>query len=258
MKILHVPLRELDLPSDVLRLAKSFKPYSYFKGGAAREALLRYFTPKYLNRAPKKILDYDFVVFASDHREDYFWDHWEEIEVAEKVPILTGEERDECYRPDDLGDAERHWDKEEYFKTRDSTLNQVLLGRGGLYFTEAAKKSSCEMSVGLTEDLRPRAILRNVLFALRYSHRVPSVDIKKALGEAQIIDQLVLLFKAYKLGLEDPYYRLLAKHSREIRSDSDVDFYLLRLLEDFKRERRREFIPREREDRLTIEKARWR
>lgn len=242
-----VSLKKLDLDPKVLRVLNTLKPYSYFKGGVAREALINYFTPDYMNRHPKPLMDFDFVVFG----DDFEWDDWYE---EEKV-IFNDEQKDEYWRLHNLGDVERHWDVKAYFKSRDNTLNQVLLGTDGLYYTNEAKRSACSLSVGMTDDVRPRTVLRNILFALRYGHKPPKVDIKKALKEAFIIDQLITLLKAYRLGLEVNFYTILARHNRSIRSHGDSDEYLVWLLEKFEAERGRPFNPKESADRRTVQEV---
>ena len=242
-----VPLKRLDLDPKVIRLLKTLKPYSYFKGGVARDALINHFTPSYLTRSTKPVMDYDFVVFG----DDVEWDEWDDEERV----ILTDEQEDEFYRLHKLGDVESHWSIDEYFRSRDNTLNQVLLGMDGLYYTQQAKDSSCSLDVGMTEDSRPRAVLRNILFALRHGHTIPKVDIRKALKEAFVIDQLITLLKAYRVGLEVDFYMILAKNSRAIRSDKDPDDYLVRLVKDFELERGRPFVPYESADKRTLQEV---
>lgn len=242
-----VPLKRLDLDPKVIRLLKTLKPYSYFKGGVARDALINHFTPSYITRSTKPVMDYDFVVFGDDVE-------WNDGYGEEEV-IFNDEQYDEFDRLHKLGDVERHWSVEEYFKSRDNTLNQALLGQEGLYFTNEAKRSACSLSIGMTSDDRPRAVLRNILFALRYGHTLPKVDIRKALKEAFVIDQLITLLKAYRLGLEVDFYMILAKHNRAIRSDRDPDEYLVRLVKEFEIERGRPFVPYESADKRTLQEV---
>lgn len=242
----HIPLKKLKLDPKVRRVLKTLKPFSYFKGGVARDALISYFTPPYLNRAVKPFMDYDFVVFG----DDVEWDDWDTENV-----ILTEEQEDEYSRLKSLGDIEEHWSIDEYFNSRDNTLNQVLLGKDGLYYTQEAKDSSCSLNVGMTDDLRPRAILRNILFALRYGHTLPKADIKKALREAFVIDQLITLLKAYRLGVEFDFYMVLRKHNRAIKNYGDPDDYLVSLVKDFEVERGRPFVPYERADKRTLQEV---
>ena len=49
-----------------MRVLNTLKPYSYFKGGVAREALVNHFTPNFINRHSKPLMDLDFVVFGDD------------------------------------------------------------------------------------------------------------------------------------------------------------------------------------------------
>ena len=209
--------------------------------------MINHFTPSYLTRSTKPVMDYDFVVFGDDVE-------WNDYDNEERM-ILTDEQEDEFYRLKDLGDIETHWNFKEYFRSRDNTLNQVLLGMDGLYYTQQAKDSSCSLDVGMTEDNRPRAVLRNILFALRYGHTIPKVDIRKALKEAFVIDQLITLLKAYRVGLEVDFYMILAKNSRTIRSDRDPDDYLVRLVKEFEFERGRPFVPYESADKRTIQEV---
>ena len=106
----------------------------------------------------------------------------------------------------------------------------------------------------MTDDVRPRAVLRNILFALRYGHKLPKVDLKKALKEAFIIDQLITLLKAYRLGLEVNFYLILAGTIVR-RSHGDSDEYLVWLLEKFEAERGRPFNPKESADRRTVQEV---
>lgn len=220
-------------------MLKQLKPFSFFKGGVARDVLLNQFTPLNVKRSPKPILDFDFVVFG----DGVELDDWDDEYV-----VFTDEQRREYSRLKKLGDVETHWSIKEYFKSRDNTLNQVLLGKDGLYYTEEAKKSSCAMTIGMTTDLRPRAVLRNILFALRLGHEYPKVDVKKALRDASIIDQIIPLFKSYKLGLEWNYFEYLSRYGRDIRRHTDSDMYMLYLLKEFELERFRPFTPKNRED----------
>ena len=171
-----IPIKKIDLDSNVERVLKTLKPYSYFKGGVARDVLLKAIYPPNLIRSSKPILDFDFVVFGVDLE----WDDW-----GDEYVVFNKEQRKEYSRLKKLGDVEDHWSIKEYFKSRDNTLNQVLLGKDGLYYTEEAKESSCAMDVGMTKDLRPRAVLRNILFALRLGHDYPKADVKKALEKLQ-------------------------------------------------------------------------
>ena len=242
-----VSLKKLNLDPKVMRVLNTLKPYSYFKGGAAREALINHFTPNFIKRHSKPLMDLDFVVFGDDVE-------WDDLYDEEKV-IFNDEQNDEYWRLRNLGDVERHWSIPEYFKTRDNTLNEVLLGTDGLYYTTKAKRSACSLSVGMTDDVRPRAVLRNILFALRYGHKPPKVDIKKALKEAFIIDQLITLLKAYRLGLEVNFYLILARYNSSVRSHGDSDEYLVWLLEKFEAERGRPFNPKESADRRTVQEV---
>jgi hypothetical protein len=192
-------------------------------------------------------MDYDFVVFG----DDVEWDDWDQ----EDHVIFTDEQKNEYYRLSLLGDVERHWDIPKYFKSRDNTLNQVLLGRDGLFYTQQAKDSSCSLEVGMAEDDRPRAVLRNILFALRYGHSIPKVNIRRALKEAFVIDQLISLLKAYRLGLEVDFYMVLAKHNRAIKNHRDPDEYLVSLVKDFEVERGRTFVPYESADKRTLQEV---
>jgi hypothetical protein len=240
------PLKKLDLDPKVLRILNSLKPYSYFKGGVAREALIHHFTPDYMTRQHKPLMDLDFIVFG----DDVELNDWGVDDV-----IFTAEQEDEYFRLNKLGDVETHWSIPEYFKTRDNTLNQVLLGTEGLYYTTKAKRSACSLSVDMADDIRPRTVLRNILFALRYGHTLPKADITIALKEAFVIDLLIPLLKAYRLGLEVEFYNTLARYSRPIRSHGDSDEYLVWLLKRFEIERGRPFKPRESADKRTVQKV---
>lgn len=237
------PIERLNLEPEIERVLKTLKPYSFFKGGVARDALLKKFTPPNLTRSSKPILDFDFVVFGVDLE----WDDW-----GDEYVVFNEEQRKEYSRLNKLGDVEDHWSIKEYFKSRDNTLNQVLLGKNGLYYTGEAKKSSCDMVVGMTSDLRPRAVLRNILFALRLGHDYPKANVKKALRDASIIDQLIPLFKAYKLGLEWDYFKYLSQFSRDVRRHTDSDFYMISLLKKFEGERGRSFSPKTTEDKSIL------
>ena len=192
-------------------------------------------------------MDYDFVVFGYDVE----WDEWDQ----EDRVLLTAKQKEESDRLSGLGDLELQWSFQEYFKSRDNTLNQVLLGEKGLLYTQRAKDSACSLNVDMAEDNRPRAVLRNILFALRYGHNLPKTDIREALKNASIIDQLITMLKAYRLGLEYDLYKILAKDSREVRSHGDPDKYLVSLLEDFELERGRTFSPHDNSDKRTIKEV---
>jgi hypothetical protein len=241
------PLKRLDLDPKVMSILKTLKPYSYFKGGVARDALINHFTPEYVTRATKPNMDFDFVVFGDDVE-------WDEGYGEEEV-IFNDDQYDEFDRLHKLGDVERHWSVEEYFKSRDNTLNQVLLGQEGLYFTNEAKRSACSVSIDMTSDDRPRAVLRNILFALRYGHSLPKADLKKALREASVIDLLIPLLKSYRLGLEVDFYWVLARHNKVIRLHRDPDDYLISLVKEFELERGRPFEPKESADKRTLQEV---
>lgn len=246
-----VPLKKLKLPPKIIALTKTLKPYSFFKGGVAREALITHFS--YYDRIYREPLDYDFIVFASDYEEELEWDHDIQEPYWEDSPIFTDEEEDEYYRLKDLGDTEKGVSKKSYFESRDNTLNEVLLGRKGLYFTSEAKKDSCGAMIGRTKDQRPRVALRNLLLSVRLGHKPPQYDYKSLLSGDTVIDELIPILKAYSLGLADRYYQRLSKYNREIKRDTDPDFYLLRLLAQFKLERGRPFNPKDSSSRETIQ-----
>ena len=236
MRLLFVPIHKLNLPNNVKQILRSLKKFSFFKGGVAREALLVHFS-RY-DKKPKKALDYDFVVFTKDripnNDEDWRYGEWK--------PYANGEELEEYYKLERLGDVELSPDKLDYFKSRDNALNEVLLGKKGLYFTKNAKKSVCAMQVGLTFDRRPRVVLRNTLLSVRTNFQPPSTKrIKQALQDSSLIDQLIPLLKAYSLNLADRYYDVLADIDYDIFSYGDADIYFLSLLKYWKENYKRAF-----------------
>jgi hypothetical protein len=248
MKILFVPIHKLNLPSNVKQILRSLKKFSFFKGGVAREALLVHFS-RY-DKKPKRALDYDFVVFTKDKR----YNDEDDWKYGEWVPVADEEEMREYYRLEKIGDIEDSSDKIEYFKSRDNALNEVLLGRKGLYFTKGAKKSVCKMQIGLTSDRRPRVVLRNTLLSVRTNFQPPSAkNIKQALQNSSLIDQLIPLLKAYSLNIADQYYDVLADIDYEIFNYEDADNYFLSLLKIWKEEYNRDFRAKNPEDQRIID-----
>jgi len=222
-----VPLRKLRLPADVLHLVRILPPHSYIKGGVAREALLSHFS-RY-DREYKKSLDYDFIMFYPEHEQpDY--DEWNSLAELGDVEIYT-------------------FSTHSYFKSRDNSLNEVLLGKEGLYFSQAAKRDACDYMIHPSLlDTRPRTILRNILLSLRTGHTFKA-DVREGIKHASLIDQLIPLLKAYTLGIEYQYYLVLAKHNISIRADQDPDDYLKRLLREWEAERGSPFTPNSPEQR---------
>lgn len=213
------PIRSLKLSTEIASTLKQLPPHTYIKGGVAREALLTYFS-RY-DRTPSPPRDYDYIVFV---KEDEL--------VPEGTELL----------PD--GDVE-YYDGtiRQYMASRDNSLNEVLLDKTGLYFSSRARRDACSLSLSQGPlDSRPRAVLRNVLLAVR-THHTYQGDVKEALRNSTLIDEIIPLLKAYTLGVEYEYFRALYPHNSLIRKDGDPDLYMMRLLREWEKERWRPFEP---------------
>ena len=246
--IKFVPLRKLKLPSKIRAIAESLEDFAFFKGRVAREALLSHFSR--FDRDFRGVLDYDFILFVSNPEVVYTNDYQDSFSTS--ITGLTDEEDEAHYRLSQLGDLEVGFSRREYFRTRDNSLNQVLLGNRGLFYTAAARNDACDFQVGMTSDVRPRTVLRNVLFSIRLRRDIPKAGIKEALKKASLIDQITPLLKAYHVGVEYEYWRVLASHSGRVRKDADVDLYLRRLLGEWMRVNKRPFNPRDPENERII------
>lgn len=245
--IKFIPLRKLKLPSKIRAIAESLEDFAFFKGGVAREALLSHFSR--FDRDFRGVLDYDFILFFTRPNVVYTNEHGR---ADFDFDDLTDEENEAHYRLSQLGDLEVGYSRREYFRTRDNSLNQVLLGNRGLFYTAAARNDACDFQVGMTSDERPRAVLRNVLFSIRLRRDIPKAGIKEALKKASLIDQIIPLLKAYHEGVEYEYWRALAPHNGRVRKDTDPDLYLRRLLGEWMRVNKRPFNPRDPENERII------
>ena len=95
----------------------------------------------------------------------------------------------------------------EYFNSRDTAINEVLVRPGCLIFTDRAAKAMQTATIDTEEAMSSRLLSRVTLFAARYnydfSHEV-TLD-----GDVYDFDILVTMLKAFELKIERVYFTSL-------------------------------------------------
>ena len=95
----------------------------------------------------------------------------------------------------------------EYFNSRDTAINEVLVRPGCLIFTDRAVKAMKTATIDTEEAISSRLLSRVTLFAARYNY-----DFSHELtldGELYDFDILVTVLKAFELKIENVYFTLL-------------------------------------------------
>jgi hypothetical protein len=174
----------------------------FFKGGVARTALLSYVRNKNISN---DIRDIDLVYIGEDYSDFH---------------KLRGENLEE------YSDMEYIETFEDYFKSRDITLNEVLINNNKLICTRRAFRDIENYLINAkTNDLSSRLLARMLLFAVRYDYDV----IKNfKLYEAYPFDFLVCLLKAYELGIEFDYFDICKTYN--ITNNHSLSEWLYKLL----------------------------
>ena len=194
-------------------------PKSYLKGGTARNLLMVYLlTTEDYFPALKRSRDFDVIYTGRD--SDRVEDHYEKLgwdfEYVRSVP--------------------------SHMKRTDVGMNQALLGRDGLYYTEKSRRDIQKNKVTVTpyeyrEDyeemgyetpIGSRVILRAITFALRTNASFPKkyLDFLKD-DHPNDFNQYLALFKCFETGVQDDFFEILKKTLR--LSQSSAEEYLLYL-----------------------------
>lgn len=173
-------------------------PNIYLKGGVARLAF-----EIYLNTGVyKKIRDIDLCYIG-----DY------------KVFIRTIDD----YKIDYEGKT-----VEDYFQSRDITLNEVLLRPDELLFTRRAYRDYQNKIINARRiKVGSRLLSRMLLFAVRYGYEI-NENVKS--DEINDFDFLVCLLKAYELNIETEYFNICKIYG--VTKTSNLSEWLLELLEE--------------------------
>lgn len=175
----------------------------YFKGGVARLALITYIENKNIN---EPIRDID-LVYINENINNYFNFRDSDIEKYYDVEYIE------------------NFDK--YFKSRDITLNEVLLRPDKLICTRRAYRDVLNYSINpKSNDISSRMFSRMLLFAARYNYNI-SKNIEMT-NNIYPFDFLVCLLKAYELGIESDYFYICKDYNVTDEYDlKDWLFYLL-------------------------------
>lgn len=233
---ISIPTSQLRLPPAIVTLFKDkaelFNKNTnlWIKGGPARETLLTYVMDKKYSfqdgrfqRQMESPRDIDLVLVSPD---------------AQQRPEITNS------LPPNY-DLEIVSSIEDYFNTRDLTLNEVLLRPEELLFSDKAlnsiirnKSIPSAYEVNTTyKDVPPRIALRSVLISLRTGQEIPSF-ILKSIKYASPFDILVHLFKAFETNYEKEFYDIISQNNNAVTQDSytpeELLLNLLNIVEDFK------------------------
>jgi hypothetical protein len=192
MKIIKLRGNSISFLSDIdalkTELAKPYADNVYCKGGAGRIALMSYLGLY----EGEQLRDSDFA-------------------------FIGAEQDTPCQ--DDL-DFEGET-LEEYFNSRDTAINEVLLRPDCLIFTDRAVEAMTSGVIDTSEeDLSSRLLSRFILFAVRYNYSFShDVDLERLYD----FDVLVALLKAYELGVELEF----------LRAYQELDYYTDMTIADF-------------------------
>lgn len=168
-------------------------PNLYYKGGTARNALLYHLLGK-LPDTEKVSRDIDLVEIGGGG--------WHDRRVD--------------------GEVEEAYSVNQYMATRDLNVNQVLYRPGKLLATRGAivallggaiKPLPFEYHTDLDDPgVFPRVALRGLLFSIRYGLK-PSQVLVDGAWHASDHSTLVSMFKAYELGIQEEFARVLGGNS---------------------------------------------
>lgn len=118
---------------------------------------------------------------------------------------------------------------DNYFKTRDVTLNEVLLRPNSLIFTRRAYRDMVNKKVNAKKiNIDSRLGSRILLFACRYGYKISNVV---NFNGNYSFDFLVCLLKAYELNIEYKYYDI-CKEYQIIEQTINYSEWLIKLLTD--------------------------
>jgi len=156
----------------------------YLKGGAARLAMLLYlFKGKKTDYL--RDIDYAYIGSYSEYNKLFKEKFYDEIE------------NDLNYEGENIGN---------YLKSRDNTLNEVLLNKDFLYFTRRSFRDYKKNILNLkAKELSIRASARTILFHIRYGSKIPS-QVEFLYDERDTFEYLIVLLKAIELNLEEEYF----------------------------------------------------
>lgn len=173
----------------------------YLKGGVSRIGLETYIYG-YSNDLVRDI-DYCFIGEYKDYKPVFYYNKFN---------------TDVDYEGTSLDD---------YFKSRDVTINQVLLRPDILIFTRRAYRDFTEEKINpMTNILYSRMTSRVLLFCCRYGFTIS--DNIKIDSDQNEFDYLVCLLKAYELNLSNEYFSICKKYNiTKSYSLSEWLFYLL-------------------------------
>ena len=161
----------------------------YSKGGLARGCLLKYISINEGTNFSPTIRDHD--IFCTLKRNE--------------LPVSNEELRAIDVRYEDIEFGTLN----DYFNTRDITLNECLLSREKLIFTRnaylAAKKQIIQPSKYEVNEssVSGRLYVRMILFATRYNYTIPKQIKHDSIDEFQLF---VCLIKAFELGIESDFF----------------------------------------------------
>ena len=198
-RISFLPLNEIvyGIPPSTLSALEHLRGDSYFKGGVAREILLNVMGRKSVPLGPR---DFDVVYLGPyDYRvEDYY---------------------------EDLGwDFEYKGSMVGFFRSTDIGVNQALLGKDGLYFSEKARREATQRRARLTPyeyrhdyselgyetPVSPRVNLRVLLISLREGLDYSPQTLQYLRDDPpSSFTLLIFLFKAFETGVEDEFFGVL-------------------------------------------------
>jgi len=188
----------------------------YIKGGAARIALGIYF-----NKSIDTIIrDVDYC---------FIGDHTQYLKLINKTKL------DVSYEADTIAN---------YFKSRDITLNEVLISPNVLICTRRAYRDYDRKVINPKHNyLKSRMVSRILLFAARYGYTIPP-----SIESAYIydFDFLVCLLKAYEIGIQEKYYLICRKYG--ITDEASLPewlSYLLQSVYEFALDGREKYIAKD-------------
>lgn len=181
-------------------------PNLWVKGGVARSAFVAWATEKFklYKTEPEIPRDIDLVFFTKNKIKDK-----ESLRRIFKNNL-------------NFIDIEVESSISRYLKTRDVSLNQVILRPNKLIFTKKALKDIRRNKLDPSQyerhgpkgfiGISPRISLRGLLFSLREKVR-PSEEILEGLSGADDREILIHLFKAFEKNVEQAFFLYLNKYS---------------------------------------------
>lgn len=202
MNIIEVDTKSVKIPTDIQDVFKKYKklfekyPTLWVKGGSARETLIGN-TKSMKGYIPELIESRDIDLIFLGNVTDF-------LNIKQIIPKWF--------------DIERRTSEEEYFKTRDFYVNEVLLRPEVMKFTKKALRNAFEEKIhpvnnpknweDYQDSFSSKVCLRGILFAIREGWEIHPF-LLKGLSSAGNFEILLYLKKAITVNKEEEFYNVI-------------------------------------------------